>query len=87
MLSSDFISASVASVDCHRWRSRGDSGLKLDGWIVRLDRSNLELEAGVEMDLENVEGFKARVCFKIALRIMTRYQGVESRGRGQNGDG
>jgi hypothetical protein len=61
---------SPVPVDCHRWKSRGDSGLKLDGWMGPLDSSNLELEDGVDNDLENVGDVKARLCLISVRRIM-----------------
>jgi hypothetical protein len=39
------------SVDCHRWTSRGEADLKLDGCSVRLDASNLEVWHRVDNDL------------------------------------
>jgi hypothetical protein len=67
VLSSAFCSVSV---DCHRWESRGDSGLKLDGWIACLKNSNLVLDEGVDNDLESVEAVKTRLCLKTARRSM-----------------
>lgn len=76
-LSSVFVSASE---DCHRWQGRGDSGLKLGGWIDRRDNFRLELGDGVDNDLENVEDVNVRLCLISARRIMFRYQGVEGVG-------
>ncbi len=81
MSSSGFFSVSV---DCHRWKSRGETVLKLDGWGGLLDSSTLVLEDGVDNDLENVEDVNVRLCLRRARRIMIQYQdrgGVNGEGR------
>ena len=70
MSSSGFFSVSV---DCHRWKSRGDAVLKLDGWRGLLHSSSLEVEDGVDNDLENVEDVNGRLCLSIVRRIMIQY--------------
>lgn len=61
------------SVDCHRWKSRGDILLKLDGWGGLLDSSSLVLEGSVDNDRENVQDVNVRLCLRIARRIMIQY--------------
>lgn len=75
---SAFFSASVASVDCHRWNSRGASGRKFDGWRVLLDRSDLGHDAGVDMGLVHTKSVETRLCLIRVLRIMIFCRGVRT---------
>lgn len=61
------------SVDCHRWKRRGDIVLKLDGWGGLLDSSSLVLDNGVENEREKAEDVNVRLCLRSARRIMIRY--------------